>query len=91
MIMCIVHLQGGIEAERRERERLIQQEQKDMQDSILALIRNRWNRRKSRPYFKLISRVQRLAEKGISSMEEHTAEIKRKKIFSFCFNKISLF
>ena len=34
-------LQGGIEAERRERERLIQQEQKDMQDSILALIRNR--------------------------------------------------
>ena len=38
--MCL--LQGGIEAERRERERLIQQEQKDMQDSILALIRNRW-------------------------------------------------
>ena len=37
-----VHMQGGIEAERRERERLIQQEQKDMQDSILALIRNRW-------------------------------------------------
>ena len=37
--MCL--LQGGIEAERRERERLIQQEQKDMQDSILALIRNR--------------------------------------------------
>ena len=35
-------VQGGIEAERRERERLIQQEQKDMQDSILALIRNRW-------------------------------------------------
>ena len=31
--------------------------------------------------FKLISRDQRLAEKGISSMEEHTAEIKRKKIF----------
>ena len=37
-----VRMQGGIEAERRERERLIQQEQKDMQDSILALIRNRW-------------------------------------------------
>ena len=71
-------VQGGIEAERRERERLIQQEQKDMQDSILALIRNRWRVQFVNPAFKLMSRDQRLAEKGISSMEEHTAEIKRK-------------
>ena len=81
MINHVCLLQGGIEAERRERERLIQQEQKDMQDSILALIRNRLDFVDIGSALSLLlilfSRDQRLAEKGINNMEEHTAEIKR--------------
>ena len=50
-----------------------------MQQSILALIKNRWGIQRQGYHLELVlHRDQRLAERGINNMEEHTAEIKRK-------------
>ena len=54
-----------------------------MQQSILALIKNRWGRQRQGWHLVMVlSRDQRLAERGINNMEEHTAEIRRKDLQS---------